>query len=130
MDARSPHGSFHRRLRPRPSGCTFPSEPPPTDAGRALLLLRAGGGDRAAFARLYDRTAALVHARSLELTATGAEAEEATLAAFLEIWRRAPQWRGGQEAVPWMLVVTDEVLQRLARPALPAAEVPSVLRRS
>lgn len=78
---------------------------PPPDL--ADLLKRAGRADEAAFARLYDATAARVHGLALRVVRDPAQAEEVTQEAFLEIWRTASRFdpdRGS--AVSWLLTIT------------------------
>ena len=71
--------------------------PPPGGAGGAgpelaELLQRSARGDRAAFAALYDATAARVHGLALRVVRDPAQAEEVTQEAFLEIWRTASRY--------------------------------------
>ena len=96
-------------LTPVPSG-----EPPggagapgPADAALLAELLRSSSrGDQAAFARLYDATAARVHGLVLRVVRDPAQAEEVTQEAFLEIWRTASRFddqRGS--ALSWLLTI-------------------------
>jgi RNA polymerase sigma-70 factor (ECF subfamily) len=73
----------------------------------ADLLRQAGRADEAAFARLYDATAARVHGLALRVVRDPAQAEEVTQEAFLEIWRTASRFdpdRGS--ALSWLLTIT------------------------
>ncbi|MDH2444265.1 hypothetical protein QDR37_09945 [Amnibacterium sp. CER49] len=76
----------------------------------AVLLREAGRGRREAFGPLYDLLAPRVFAIGRSVAGEGAA--EATLAAFLELWRRAPQWPGGDAAAAagWALRVAVEAL--------------------
>jgi len=92
---------------PRPAG--VPQEGAPAGAGPelAVLLQRSARGDRAAFAALYDATAARVHGLALRVVRNPAQAEEVTQEAFLEIWRTASRYdpeRGS--ALSWLMTIT------------------------
>ena len=70
------------------------------------LLKRSGRGDEAAFARLYDATAARAFGLAVRVVRDPAQAEEVTQEAFLEIWRTASRFdpdRGS--AVSWVLTL-------------------------
>ena len=56
------------------------------------LLSRAGRGDEAAFAELYDEVAPLVHGIVVKVVRDPAQAEEITQEVFVEIWRLAPRY--------------------------------------
>jgi RNA polymerase sigma-70 factor (ECF subfamily) len=93
------------QLRPVPSG-----EPPPGRTGDAdvlvELLARSARGDQAAFARLYDATAARVHGLVLRVVRNPALAEEVTQEVFLEVWRTASRFdRGRGSALSWLLTM-------------------------
>jgi RNA polymerase sigma-70 factor (ECF subfamily) len=55
----------------------------------APLLRRAGLGDQAAFAELYDQLAGLVHGVVLKVVRDPAQSEEVTQEVFVELWRLA-----------------------------------------
>jgi len=72
----------------------------------AELLKLSGRGDEAAFARLYDATAARAFGLAVRVVRDPAQAEEVTQEAFLEIWRTASRFdpdRGS--AVSWVLTL-------------------------
>ncbi|KAA1420249.1 sigma-70 family RNA polymerase sigma factor [Nocardioides humilatus] len=72
----------------------------------AALLQLSARGDRAAFAALYDATAARVHGLVLRVVRDRAQAEEVTQEAFLEIWRTASRYdpeRGS--ALAWLMTI-------------------------
>jgi RNA polymerase sigma-70 factor (ECF subfamily) len=56
------------------------------------LLSRAGRGDQAAFAELYDSLAPLLHGVVLKVVRDPAQSEEVTQEAFVELWRLAPRY--------------------------------------
>lgn len=100
------------QLRPVPSG-----GPEPEGAGRSArgrvtgepvadLLALSARGDDAAFARLYDATAARVHGLVLRVVRDPAQAEEVTQEVFLEVWRTASRFDAGRgSAVSWLLTI-------------------------
>jgi RNA polymerase sigma-70 factor, ECF subfamily len=63
------------------------------------LLSRAGRGDQAAFAELYDDLAALLHGIVLKVVRDPAQSEEVTQEAFLELWRLAPRYDASRGSV-------------------------------
>lgn len=56
------------------------------------LLQRAGRGDQAAFADLYDQLAPLVHGVVLKVVRDPSQAEEVTQEVFVELWRLAARF--------------------------------------
>lgn len=58
------------------------------------LLRRAGRGDAAAFAELYDVLSPLVHGVTLKVVRDPAQAEEVTQEVFVELWRLAARFDG------------------------------------
>ncbi|WP_183101015.1 ECF RNA polymerase sigma factor SigK [Nocardioides pelophilus] len=88
------------------AGAPYPGAPAGAGAELADLLQRSARGDRAAFASLYDATAARVHGLAVRVVRDPAQAEEVTQEAFLEIWRTASRFdpeRGS--AVSWLLTI-------------------------
>ena len=70
------------------------------------LLVAAGGGDRAAFGALYDRTSARVFGLVRRLVVDPAQAEEVTQDVYLEIWQTAPRFdRDRGSAISWMFTL-------------------------
>lgn len=55
-------------------------------------LLAVAKGDEAAFAALYDQTAARVHGLVLRVLRSPSQAEEVTQEVFLEVWRQAARF--------------------------------------
>ena len=93
-------------IRPVAAGAPSPRTGRPA-ADLADLLRRSGRGDEAAFALLYDATAARVFGLAVRVVRDPAQAEEVTQEAFLEIWRTAGRFdpdRGS--ALSWMLTIT------------------------
>ena len=100
---------------PVPSGLPEGTAPPPSEVQRpgvhpevrlADLLRASSRGDQAAFADLYDATAARVHGLVLRVVRDPAQAEEVTQEAFLEIWRTAARFDPGRgSALSWLLTI-------------------------
>lgn len=64
-----------------------------SDRDRLTAMLRAvAKGEEAAFATLYDETAARVHGLVLRIVRNPAQAEEVTQEVYLEVWRRASRF--------------------------------------
>lgn len=92
-----------RRLQPRPG-----RDEAADLAGDSLapLILRAGRGDQAAFAGLYDATAGLVHGIVLRVVRDPSQTEEVVQEVFIEIWRLAPRFDGTRGSVTsWMATI-------------------------
>jgi RNA polymerase sigma-70 factor, ECF subfamily len=84
-----------------------PGAPPDAVPDLGDLLRRSARADEAAFARLYDATAARLHGLAVRVVRDPAQAEEVTQESFLEIWRTASRFdpdRGS--ALAWMLTIT------------------------
>ena len=80
----------------------------PIDAATVLsgILSRAGRGDQAAFAELYDATSALVHGIVLKVVRDPSQAEEITQEVFVEIWRLAPRYEADRGSVKsWIATI-------------------------
>lgn len=92
-----------RRLRAVPDG-----DPPVDDPLREIdvALGRAGRGDEAAFAELYDRTSRLVYGIVVKVVRDPAMAEEVTQEVYLELWRLAPRYEPGRgSARSWIATI-------------------------
>ena len=79
--------------------------PEPVDP-LASLLARIAAGDESAMGRLYDATSARVFGTALHLLRDRTVAEEATLDAYLQVWKTAGTWdphRGG--VLGWLLTI-------------------------
>ena len=57
------------------------------------LLLRAGRGDREAFARLYALTRGAVYALALSLLRDAHEAQDVAQDVYVKVWESAPAYR-------------------------------------
>jgi len=71
------------------------------------LIQRMATGDRDAFARFYDRYAALVLTFATRLLQVRADAEDLLQEVFLQVWRQAKSYdqaRGSPEA--WIMTIT------------------------
>jgi len=76
-----------------------------TERSRDLsqLLARAGLGDRAAFARLYERTCAHLFAVVLRINRDRAEAEDVLQEVYVNVWRAARGFDAAQsQPLTWL----------------------------
>ncbi len=72
----------------------------------ADLLLQVGQGDDAAFATLYDATAARVHGLVCRVLVDRAMSEEVTQEVFLEVWRSSPRFDPSRgSALSWLFTI-------------------------
>lgn len=72
----------------------------------AERLLRAGWGDEAAFAELYDEVSHRVYGITLRVLRDPHQAEEASQEAFAEIWSKAGRFDPARgTALSWMLTL-------------------------
>ncbi|MEY2583299.1 MAG: polymerase sigma-70 factor, subfamily [Ilumatobacteraceae bacterium] len=70
------------------------------------LLSRAGRGDQAAFADLYDALAPLLYGSVLKVVRDPAQSEEVTQEAFVELWRLAPRYDASRGSVrSWAVTI-------------------------
>ncbi|RMH70602.1 MAG: sigma-70 family RNA polymerase sigma factor [Actinomyces sp.] len=81
-----------RRLRLLSSPLDSDEPPVPATDPVDAALLRSGRGDEAAFAEVYDLTAATVFGVVKGIVRDPAMAEEVAQAVFVEIWRLAPRF--------------------------------------
>jgi RNA polymerase sigma-70 factor (ECF subfamily) len=92
------------RQRPVPSGAAAQGGAASPDL--VQLLRRSGRGDEAAFAQLYDATAARLHGLVLRVIRDPAQAEEVTQEAYLEIWRTATRFDPARgSALSWLMTI-------------------------
>src|SRR5690349_4433878 len=84
-------------------------DPSPTAAmgpDLARLLGRSARGDEAAFAELYDATAARVHGLVLRVVRDRAQSEEVTQEVFLEVWRQSGRYDADRgSALAWLMTI-------------------------
>jgi RNA polymerase sigma-70 factor (ECF subfamily) len=88
---------------------------PDSETDLVNCLTRVGAGDRAAFGRVYDRSAGQLFALALGICRRRALAEEVLQEAYVRIWRHAPQYdptRG--DPMAWLATI----VRRLAIDAL------------
>ena len=72
----------------------------------AELLKLSGRGDEAAFARLYDATAARAYGLAVRVVRDPAQAEEVTQESYLECWRHAARFDSAKgSAISWLLTI-------------------------
>lgn len=96
------NGAKEQIHSPRTLGCTseyargeadVQLPPPAHESEDDVALMQAiAGGDEQAFERLYDRYAARVHAVGVRVLGNSADAEEATLDTFWEVWQKARRY--------------------------------------
>jgi RNA polymerase sigma-70 factor (ECF subfamily) len=99
-----PEASGSPRGEPEASG--FPAAASSTSGDLAALLKLSGRGDEAAFARLYDATAARAYGLAVRVVRDPSQAEEVAQEAFLEIWRTASRFDENRgSAVSWILTL-------------------------
>jgi RNA polymerase sigma-70 factor, ECF subfamily len=96
-----------------------------------LLIQRIATGDREAFARVYDRYAALVFTFAMRLLHGRSEAEDLLQEVFLQVWRQSNNYqpqRGSPEA--WIITMTRsraiDKLRSLRRRDRGAAALPAL----
>jgi len=95
-----------------------------TERSRDLsqLLARAGLGDRAAFARLYERTCAHLFAVVLRINRDRAEAEDVLQEVYVNVWRAARGFDAAQsQPLTWLTHIArnraiDSLRRRQAEP--------------
>ena len=72
----------------------------------AELLEASGGGDRAAFKRVYELTASRLYPIALRLLRRPELAEEVLQESYVLIWRKAAQFDAGRgRPLPWMATI-------------------------
>lgn len=91
---------------------------------------RAVDGDRDSFGVLFDRHARSVYNHCFRRTASWADAEDLTSAAFVEAWRRRREVRPVDDsALPWLLGVANNLVRNhrrsLGRYRAALARIPS-----
>jgi RNA polymerase sigma-70 factor (ECF subfamily) len=94
----SPHGE------PEVSGLPGAASSRPGDL--AALLKLSGRGDEAAFASLYDATAARAYGLAVRVVRDPSQAEEVAQEAFLEIWRTSGRFDPARGSpLGWLLTI-------------------------
>ena len=70
------------------------------------LLQRAGRGDEAAFAQLYDALAGLINATVRKVVRDPSQSDEVTQEVFIELWRLAPRFDESRGSVKsWSVTI-------------------------
>jgi len=70
------------------------------------LIARVARGDSSPLRELYARHAGMALAICLRVLRDRADAEDAVQATFVDVWRRAPQYRPGQGSVEaWIFII-------------------------
>jgi RNA polymerase sigma-70 factor (ECF subfamily) len=76
------------------------------DSELVRLLYRAGHGDQAAFARLYEHTASRLNSVCLQLLGRREDAEEALQETYVRIWHQADSYSPARGSVlTWMISI-------------------------
>jgi len=96
------------------------------------LLAKCANGDRAAFARLYEASAAKLHGVALRILRREDWAEEVLQECYVSIWAHARDYRPAMAApMTWMTsIVRNRCLDWLRRPAFEVADVEGTLAES
>lgn len=80
----------------------------------ALLTVRAGEGDAGAFEVLVRRHGPVLLRLAERLLGNRSDAEDAVQDAFVDAWRRLPEFRGDSAFLTWMYrIVTNRCLNQL-----------------
>jgi RNA polymerase sigma-70 factor (ECF subfamily) len=103
----------------------------PADAQLPGLLARCALGDRLAFRRLYDATAARLLGVIAQLVGRGALAEDILQDVYVRIWKSAGQYRADAGTpMAWMAAAAryraiDHLRARAARPEIAVGDLPA-----
>lgn len=97
---------------------TVPSHRDRTSAGLTNAFTRVAAGETAAFADLYDRTAARVYGLALRIVRDPAQAEEVAQESYLQIWRTVQRFDPSRgSAISWVLRITHSAAVNRVRSA-------------
>ncbi|MBX3619566.1 MAG: sigma-70 family RNA polymerase sigma factor [Rhizobacter sp.] len=94
------------------------------------LLARSGLGDRAAFARLYERTSAHLFAVILRINRDTAQAEDLLQEVYVNVWRAAQSFDAAQsQPLTWLTSIArhraiDSLRRRQTEPQTQPAPLP------
>lgn len=84
----------------------MPSSPPHSSAADRELMARAAAGDERAMAGLYDRYGQVLYAVAYRIVGGRADAEEAVLDAFAQVWRDASKFDAARGSVAgWLTMI-------------------------
>lgn len=113
-------------LKPVPHGApSTGGAPPGASDGSTLheLLGRAGRGDEAAFAALYDATSARAYGMAVRVVRNPAQAEEVVQEAYLDAWRSSSRFDPARGSVlGWLLTIVHRKAVDRVRSAEAAAQ--------
>ncbi len=124
----------NRFLRVRRTATSSSADTTDIDDPLTVLLQRAGRGDQAAFAELYDALSPLVHGVVLKVVRDPAQSEEVTQEVFVELWRLAARFDESRGSVTsWVATVAhrraiDRVRSEQSSRNRVAREVSNVVR--
>ena len=100
-------------------------------SGDDVLWADSLKGDAEAFGVLYDRHRSRVFRHAYRLTVGTHDAEDATAATFLELWRRWERVRLVDDSIlPWLLVTTTNIARNLQRSKLRHRKLLDAIPRS
>jgi RNA polymerase sigma-70 factor, ECF subfamily len=100
------------------------------DDSESTLVQRAQRGAEQAFATLYQSHNKLVYSVCLRMTKDGAEAEDLTQEAFIQVFRNLSSFRGGSAFSTWLYrVAVNTVLMKLRRKSPPVLSLDEPLSR-
>jgi RNA polymerase sigma-70 factor (ECF subfamily) len=97
------------------------------------LLARAGLGDRAAFAQLYERTSAHLFGVVLRINRDRAQAEDVLQEVYVNVWRAAQSFDAAQsQPLTWLTSIArnraiDSLRRKQAEPSLLSSTQPGPL---
>jgi RNA polymerase sigma-70 factor, ECF subfamily len=82
-----------------------PAAAPSSSADRDLVA-RAASGDERAIASLYERYGGVLYAVAYRIVGQRADAEEAVIEAFAQVWREAPRFEPARGSVAgWLTMI-------------------------
>lgn len=71
----------------------------------AALVKRIAGGDKSAFATLYDTTCGLVYGLLLRILGNSAAAEQVMVAIYQEVWEQAAVYDEREQPMTWLVTM-------------------------
>jgi RNA polymerase sigma-70 factor (ECF subfamily) len=94
-------------IRPAPDGDPARAHGSPDERTQLATLLRSSArGDEAAFAGLYDATAARLHGLVLRVVRDPAQADEVTQEVYLEVWRQCARYdEAAGSPLAWLMTI-------------------------
>src|SRR3984893_11528945 len=97
--------------------------PPRLSSDLDALLRKVAGGDREAFATIYDLTKTRVYGLVIRVLRDSGYSEETTQEVYLEVWRTASEYDSAKgSAMSWLMTMAHRrAVDRVrAEPAAPA----------